>query len=79
MTIFSDFRSGDFARLSQQWIGLRSSFEGSGLNAIRAITRALLRNECVQDAAFVIVQDQVPIMRQRDADLNGVFEAELAR
>ena len=79
MSIFADFRSGDFARLSQQRIVLRSSLESSGFDSIRAITGALLRNKCVQHAASVIVQDQVPMMRQRDANLNSMFETELAR
>ncbi len=45
MPIFSDFRSGDLARLSQQRIGLRSSLHGSGLNATGPIAYPLLRDQ----------------------------------
>ena len=67
--MFSDFRSDDLARLSKQRVGFWSSLEGCGLDAIRTIAHPLLCDEFKQDAALVVVQDKVAMMRQSDAYL----------
>ena len=55
------------------------SFNGSGLDAIRAVSNPLLRDEFKQEAAFIIVQEEIAMVRQSDAYLHRMLEADLTR
>ena len=55
------------------------SFNGSGLDAIRTVSNPPLRDEFKQEAAFIVVQEEIAMVRQRDAYLHRMLEADLTR
>ncbi len=55
------------------------SFDGSGLDAIRTVSNSLLRDEFKQDLTFIVVQEEIVMVRQSDAYLYRMLEANLTR
>ena len=53
------------------------SFDGSGLDGIRTVSNSLLRDEFKQDLAFIVVQEEIAMVRQSDTYLHGMLEADL--
>jgi hypothetical protein len=79
MAIVPDILSGDRTGFDEERIGFGSSLNGSGFNTASPVAHALLRDQDQQAMWQLILLDTSTIMRPRVPELQGMFEAQLAR